>query len=281
MPRPRYSKSNGSDRPSGWSGGSEGAEGLSEFKNMTLGDLLEGIVLQPLRERRRLPPIHCEDRDLKAVYDLDLDAKASHRLKEKHDRRRVPAGVEMCELPESASAMPRTVRAAYLYLRAEDFSGALERTRRAIRILRGTWGNRSVITRHHGRVSALIQQHLCQRGGVGMGGLRTRQSGTAAAGLAAGVLSESATRSDLARRVFVLPAAATPDAIFRSSASDQEALGRPADQPSRVEDPRLASPLPRTRASRASMQIHSSPVVETNNREVVVQEQVALEIGRR
>ena len=59
---------------------------LSEYKNMTLGDLLEGIVLHafegksPFSEeaRRRIA-------DLKRIYKLDLDAGASHRLVERSD----------------------------------------------------------------------------------------------------------------------------------------------------------------------------------------------------
>jgi hypothetical protein len=57
---------------------------LAEFKNVTLGDLLEGIVLHAFEGKA---PFGAETlrkiADLKAVYDLDLDARASHRLKEK------------------------------------------------------------------------------------------------------------------------------------------------------------------------------------------------------
>ena len=57
---------------------------LAEFKNMTLGDLLEGIVLHAFEGKA---PFSAEPlrkiADLKAIYDLDLDARASHRLKEK------------------------------------------------------------------------------------------------------------------------------------------------------------------------------------------------------
>jgi hypothetical protein len=56
---------------------------FAEYKDMTLGDLLEGIVLHafdgkaPFSEdsRRRIA-------DLKKFYGLDLDSGASHRLKE-------------------------------------------------------------------------------------------------------------------------------------------------------------------------------------------------------
>ena len=57
---------------------------LAEYKNMTLGGLLEGIVLHAFDGR---PPFSKETlgkiADLKSIYELDLDARASHRLKEK------------------------------------------------------------------------------------------------------------------------------------------------------------------------------------------------------
>ena len=56
---------------------------FAEYHDLTLGDLLEGIVLHafdgkcPFSEesRRRI-------KELKAFYGLDLDSGASHRLKE-------------------------------------------------------------------------------------------------------------------------------------------------------------------------------------------------------
>jgi hypothetical protein len=59
---------------------------LAEYHDLTLGDLLEGIVLHafegksPFSEeaRRRIA-------DLKRIYKLDLDAGASHRLVERSD----------------------------------------------------------------------------------------------------------------------------------------------------------------------------------------------------
>jgi predicted DNA-binding ribbon-helix-helix protein len=56
---------------------------LAEYHDLTLGDLLEGIVLHAFegkhpfddRSRARIAA-------LKKVYDLDLDAAASHRLVE-------------------------------------------------------------------------------------------------------------------------------------------------------------------------------------------------------
>jgi hypothetical protein len=58
-------------------------KGFAEYHDMTLGDLLEGIVLHafdgkcPFSEEslRRI-------RDLKKFYGLDFDSSASHRLKE-------------------------------------------------------------------------------------------------------------------------------------------------------------------------------------------------------
>jgi len=58
-------------------------KGFAEYHDLTLGDLLEGIVLHafdgkcPFSEEslRRI-------RDLKKFYGLDLDASASHKLTE-------------------------------------------------------------------------------------------------------------------------------------------------------------------------------------------------------
>ncbi len=59
-------------------------KGLAEYKNMTLGDLLEGIVLHAFEGKA---PFGAETlrkiADLRRVYELDLDARASHRLKDK------------------------------------------------------------------------------------------------------------------------------------------------------------------------------------------------------
>ena len=57
---------------------------LAEYKNMTLCDLLEGIVLHAFDGKA---PFSAETMrkiaELKRVYELDLDAGASHRLTEK------------------------------------------------------------------------------------------------------------------------------------------------------------------------------------------------------
>jgi hypothetical protein len=57
---------------------------LAEYKNMTLGDLLEGIVLHTFEGKT---PFGAETlrkiAELKGIYELDLDARSSHRLREK------------------------------------------------------------------------------------------------------------------------------------------------------------------------------------------------------
>jgi hypothetical protein len=61
-------------------------KGLAEYHDMTLGDLLEGIVLHAFDGRH---PFGEETRrriaDLKRIYKLDLDADASHQLLEAGD----------------------------------------------------------------------------------------------------------------------------------------------------------------------------------------------------
>ena len=57
---------------------------LAEYKNMTLGDLLEGVVLHSFEGKT---PFTAETlrkiSELKDIYGLDLDARASHRLRER------------------------------------------------------------------------------------------------------------------------------------------------------------------------------------------------------
>lgn len=56
---------------------------FAEYHDLTLGDLLEGIVLHAFDGKT---PFRQESlnqiKELKKFYDLDLDSSASHRLKE-------------------------------------------------------------------------------------------------------------------------------------------------------------------------------------------------------
>ncbi len=59
-------------------------KGLAEYHDMSLGDLLEGIVLHAFDGKRAFARDSLECiRDLKKVYGLDLDASHSHKLREK------------------------------------------------------------------------------------------------------------------------------------------------------------------------------------------------------
>jgi hypothetical protein len=59
-------------------------KGLAEYCDLTLGDLLEGIVLHALEGKCALSPkTLAQVAALKKVYGLDLTAEASHRLKER------------------------------------------------------------------------------------------------------------------------------------------------------------------------------------------------------
>ena len=54
---------------------------LAEYHDMTLGDLLEGIVLHAFDGKCAFQASSLgRIRNLKQLYDLDLDASASHRL---------------------------------------------------------------------------------------------------------------------------------------------------------------------------------------------------------
>jgi hypothetical protein len=56
---------------------------LAEYHDMSLGDLLEGIVLHAFDGKTPFSPESLKRiQDLKKFYALDLDSSASHRLKE-------------------------------------------------------------------------------------------------------------------------------------------------------------------------------------------------------
>ena len=58
---------------------------LAEYCDMTLGDLLEGIVLHAFEGKAPFrPETLAQIEALKKIYGLDLDATASHRLTEKN-----------------------------------------------------------------------------------------------------------------------------------------------------------------------------------------------------
>lgn len=57
---------------------------LAEYHDMTLGDLLEGIVLHAFEGKAPFERASLERvTQLKRIYGLDLDARHSHRLREK------------------------------------------------------------------------------------------------------------------------------------------------------------------------------------------------------
>ncbi len=61
---------------------------LAEFHDMSLGDLLEGIVLHAFDGKAPFGPESMQRiHDLKKIYALDLDSGASHRLKESEPQR--------------------------------------------------------------------------------------------------------------------------------------------------------------------------------------------------
>jgi hypothetical protein len=56
---------------------------FAEFHDMTLGDVLEGIVLHAFDGKTPFSPASLHRiRELKKFYELDLDSTASHRLSE-------------------------------------------------------------------------------------------------------------------------------------------------------------------------------------------------------
>jgi hypothetical protein len=59
-------------------------KGLAELKDVSLGDLLEGIVLHAFEGRAPFSPeTLAQIEALRSVYGLDLRAEHSHRLEER------------------------------------------------------------------------------------------------------------------------------------------------------------------------------------------------------
>jgi hypothetical protein len=62
---------------------------FAEYHDLTLGDLLEGIVLHAFDGKTPFTPASLDRiKDLKKFYGLELDSRASHRLKEDERKRR-------------------------------------------------------------------------------------------------------------------------------------------------------------------------------------------------
>jgi hypothetical protein len=60
-------------------------KGLAELKDMTLGDLLEGIVLHAFEGEAPFSPATLKEIEkLRSIYGLTLKAAASHQLQEHH-----------------------------------------------------------------------------------------------------------------------------------------------------------------------------------------------------
>jgi len=58
-------------------------KGFAEYHDMTLGDVLEGIVLHAFEGKTPFSPESLQRiRELKKFYGLDIDSTASHRLTE-------------------------------------------------------------------------------------------------------------------------------------------------------------------------------------------------------
>jgi hypothetical protein len=59
-------------------------KGLAEYLDLSLGDLLEGIALHALENKAPFKAGTLQKiADLKQIYELDLTAEDSHRLREK------------------------------------------------------------------------------------------------------------------------------------------------------------------------------------------------------
>jgi hypothetical protein len=116
--------------------------------------------------------------------------------------------LETCSLPECEFGHRAHVRAAYLYLRDSTFAGALERLQRAIGDYATSLGRPN---RYHETITvayaALIQQHIVERGaGENWQAFARANPELFQPDLLLHFYPKKLLQSDLARRVFVLPA---------------------------------------------------------------------------
>jgi hypothetical protein len=62
-------------------------KGLAEYHDMSLGDLVEGIVLHAFEGKCAFGPESLKlVGELKRIYGLDLDSRSSHKLVERHGK---------------------------------------------------------------------------------------------------------------------------------------------------------------------------------------------------
>jgi hypothetical protein len=115
--------------------------------------------------------------------------------------------LESCKLSESQFGHAAHVRAAYLYLRQNDFAGTLDRIRRAIRNYATHLGRPD---RYHETMTvayvALIQEHIFERGsGGGWEEFARQNSELFKPDLLEQFYSPALLDSEMARKVFLLP----------------------------------------------------------------------------
>jgi hypothetical protein len=86
---------------------------LAEFHDLTLGDLLEGIVLHAFDGKTAFQkPSRKRIKELQRFYGLDLDSRASHRLTETRRGPTLPGTAKVASLGTKKAASGRIVRSS-------------------------------------------------------------------------------------------------------------------------------------------------------------------------
>jgi hypothetical protein len=121
------------------------------------------------------------------------------------------AALESCSLRERDFGHAAHVRAAYLYSRSAEFAVTLEKMRRAIRTYAASLGRPD---RYHETITvaflALIQQRLYEQGDCGgWEGFARANPDLLERDLLLRFYPQAQLESELARRVFLLPCAAS------------------------------------------------------------------------
>jgi hypothetical protein len=100
---------------------------LAEFHDLTLGDLLEGIVLHAFDGKTAFQkPSRKRIKELKRFYGLDLDSRASHRLTEARGPRKARSGPR----PRGTANVGAKKAASGRIVRSADHGRTTKRKRR-------------------------------------------------------------------------------------------------------------------------------------------------------
>ena len=182
---------------------------LADSLDMTLGDLLEGIVLHAFEGKAAFSkPTLAKAAELRRVFDLTLTAEDAHHLKEKPDVPELLDRFVDTTLPADQFHHRQHVQVAWLFVRNHGMPAALAEFQRGDQAIRRCQGrDRSVPRDHHLGIPAADRRSPGTHAGRHLGRVRSRQPGSADVETVDSerYYSKELLASELARRTFLMP----------------------------------------------------------------------------